>query len=307
MTLKSFILPFTLTLALVGATPAFAQRGGGGHGGGGGGGHMGSGGGHFGGGGHMGGGGGHAGGGHNGGGRPGGGHIGGGPGGHGGGFDHGHFDRGHFGRGFDGHGHGGPFVHVRGVRPFHGFAFHRRLDLGFGLFLGDPFLYPWGYFEPYPYDYGVYPYPYPNAYPDSYDDNSSEYYDQGANTTQPPADPSQNGNTAAAQPTAAQRNYGGVVFDIKPGDATVTVDGRDAGQAKDYGPSDAPLTLNPGRHHVVISKSGYQPMAFDADVPRGQVLPYQGTMQKTSNSSDQQQDDQSDLQQPQAPPQQQQR
>jgi PEGA domain len=273
MTLKQLILPtFALALAMS-AAPASAQRGGGG---GGGGGHMGGGGGFGGGGGHMGGGGGHSGGGagHFGGGSGdfgGGGHFGGGRPGfeeHGGFHDgnrefdrqfHGHDFDGRFrGHDFDGRFHGVDrfdrgrgfdrgFDHVRMIRPFGGpfFGFRPRFDLGFGLFVGWPVPYPWDYVAIDPYYYPYAPY---------YD-----LYDQG-NLNQ-------------------QRNFGGVSLDITPGDATVTVDGTNAGTAQTYSPSSAPLTLTPGPHQIVIAKPGYKTMTFDADVVQGQVIPYKGTMQ----------------------------
>jgi hypothetical protein len=264
MSLKSFILPMTFAVVLA-ATPAFAQHGGGGHMGGGGGhsgGHFG--GGHGGGGGHHGGGQGH--GGDHGQSRPGGGfdrHD---------GFNHGGFNHGGFGHGGFGHhgGFGGPFVHVRPIRPFHGpfFAFRPRFNLGFGLFLGWPVDYPWGYFAPYPYPYGSFP------YDDPYDDAAAEV---GPDTYDQSQQSATNDNSSAAPD--ANRNVGGISLNITPGDATVWIDGQNAGSVSDYSPSSAPLTLAPGRHHVVVEKPGYQTMTFDADVTQGQVLPYQGTMQ----------------------------
>jgi PEGA domain len=245
MSLKSFIIPLGLMATLaIAPTSAFAQRGGG-HGGGG---HMG--GGHFGGGNH--GGGGYHGGGH--------GHDGHGP--VRGGFDHhGGFDHRIDGR--FGHRFGGPFVGVRVVRPFHGpfFRFRPRFSLGFGLFLGYPVPYPWYYVAPYPYGY----------YPDSpYDDDLNDVpYDY--------PDPA-NGSASIA-PSDEQQNLGGVSLNITPDDATVTVDGSAAGIVADFSPSTAPLTLEPGQHHIVIEKPGYHTLTFDADVLQGQVLPYQGTMQ----------------------------
>jgi hypothetical protein len=40
------------------------------------------------------------------------------------------------------------------------------------------------------------------------------------------------------------------------------------------------LTLTAGRHHVEIRAAGYQTMTFETDVTAGQVIPYQGTMQR---------------------------
>lgn len=72
--------------------------------------------------------------------------------------------------------------------------------------------------------------------------------------------------------------YGGVSFDIQPYDAQIFVDGIYVGDAQDFGPEDAPLTLTSGRHHIEVRASGYQVMAFDANILPGQVLPYQGTL-----------------------------
>jgi hypothetical protein len=265
---RYFIIAITFAAALaIGAPPASAQRGGGGHMGGG-----------------------HPAGGHVGGGHPSGGHVGGGsrPDGshvdgghmrggdgsfHGAPHDPGRFDHRVVGPQFRGvgprfngvHGFGGPFVHLRVVHPFHGpfFAFQPRANLGFGLFLGYPVPYPWDYVAPYPYAYPYYADPNGQTYADPNGQTYSESDDSGNSST----------------PSDAQRDYGGISFDITPGDASVYVDGTVVGTAQSYSPSSAPLTLTPGLHHVVIVKPGYQSMTFDSDVSAGQVIPYQGTMQ----------------------------
>jgi len=141
------------------------------------------------------------------------------------------------------------------VRPFPGpfFAFRPRFSLGFGLFDGYPFAYPWDYVavDPYYYPYDVDP------------DGSTYGQPEDLNST----------------PSNELHNYGGISLDITPGDASVAVDGTDAGTVETFSPSSAPLTLAPGHHHIVIEKPGYQSMTFDADVIQGQVIPYKGTMQ----------------------------
>jgi hypothetical protein len=197
----------------------------------------------------------HGGGGHMGGGHSGGGQMHGGGGSfHGGGHhDSRGFDHRGAGRSFDGrHRFGGPSQHVRVIRLFRGpfFAFRPRFNLGFGLFVGYPVPYPWYYVAPYPYD----------TQPDGLTYGDPNDYD----------------NSLA--PSDEQRDYGGISFDITPGDATIFVDGIAVGAAQTFSPSSAPLTLVPGLHHVVIQKPGYQSATFDADVTEGQVIPYQGTM-----------------------------
>jgi hypothetical protein len=72
--------------------------------------------------------------------------------------------------------------------------------------------------------------------------------------------------------------YGGMSFDVQPYDAQIFVDGAYVGNAQDFGPEDAPLTLTAGRHRIEVRAPGYQVMSFDANVVPGQVLPYQGTL-----------------------------
>ena len=58
------------------------------------------------------------------------------------------------------------------------------------------------------------------------------------------------------------------------------MDGQYVGLVSSFSRTTQPLTLTPGRHHVEIRAVGYQMMAFDTDVPPGQVVPYQGTLQR---------------------------
>jgi hypothetical protein len=60
----------------------------------------------------------------------------------------------------------------------------------------------------------------------------------------------------------------------------VFVDGAYMGTAGEFGASAEPLGLNTGRHRVEIRASGYRTMTFEADVKPGQVIPYQGTLQR---------------------------
>ena len=152
-------------------------------------------------------------------------------------------------------------MHV--IRPFPGpfFTFRPRFGLGFGLFVGYPVPYPWDYVAPYPY----YDYPY---YDDSYNGGAPDVPDTGTAGTVNPV------------PSADEsRDYGGISLDITPGDATVRVDDTIVGTAQNFSPSEAPLTLTSGVHHVVIGKPGYHSMTFESEITAGQVLPYQGTLQ----------------------------
>lgn len=197
----------------------------------------------------------------------------------------------------------------RFYRPY--YSFRPRVSLGFGLWVGYPVSYPYSYgyydpWSPYGYDYGypAYPsngYPYPsNTYP--YPSNGYPYpsntYPYPANgypsTTYPsnpypatsyPSDPSQaypqypnSSNSVGVQP--GQQNLGGVSFDITPNTAEVFIDGELVGQVGQFAPSTQPLGLTPGRHQIEVRAPGYRTISFDADIIAGQVIPYQGAMER---------------------------
>jgi len=183
---------------------------------------------------------------------------------------------------------------VRFYQPY--YTFRPRLSLGFGLWLGYPVRYTsyYGYYNPYyyPYPYDPYAYPYgypaapypaypPSAYPPAYPPTA---YPPSA---YPPAAPSgtypQSGYPA--QPpqgsiSASQANTGGVSFEIQPSDAQVSVDGQYVGTVGQFTPTSQPLGLTAGRHHIQISAPGYRTMDFDVDVVAGEVLPYQGALER---------------------------
>jgi hypothetical protein len=185
-------------------------------------------------------------------------------------------------------------------RPY--YSFRPRLSLGFGLWAGYPvaypyyYDYPYGYAYPYPYgsypydDYGyaapsysypAQPYTYPNQatpYPPSnYPSSAVPDYDSGSSA---PGYPAQQPPSVGVERGGAQAAPGGVSFEITPGTAAVFVDGTFVGTAATFGPSSQPLGLVPGRHHIEIRASGYRTMTFDADITSGQVIPYQGTLQR---------------------------
>jgi hypothetical protein len=145
------------------------------------------------------------------------------------------------------HSYATPYYHYYGTpyRPYYFghpyYSFRPRFSIGFGLWLG--------FGVPYPYSWVSYP---PPVY---------GYY-QGAVRVVP-------GATA----------YGGVSFDISPRDAAIILDGTFIGYASDFAPNAAPLTLAPGPHRIEVQADGYQPMSWDVDIVRGQVIPFRGDMQ----------------------------
>jgi hypothetical protein len=179
-------------------------------------------------------------------------------------------------------------------RPY--YTFRPRISVGFGLYAGYSVGYPYyGYGYGYPYlyryDYG-YPYPYPYAsypYPYAYSGSGYPYpdYRPSANATSTyqnypqQAPPAQGGQgSIGVAPGTPQRSSGGISFDIAPSNAQVYIDGEYVGLVSNFSPTSQPLTLAPGRHHVEIRLVGYQTMTFETEVTSGQVVPYQGTMQR---------------------------
>jgi PEGA domain-containing protein len=177
------------------------------------------------------------------------------------------------------------------------YAFRPRFTLGLGLFVGYPIAFPYfGYAYPYPYAYSYpYSYPYPDPYPASsypYPAGSYPYPNPSsypsAGPTYPGQYPSQYSNQYPSQPPSqgsvgvapGQTALGGVSFDITPGDAQVYVDGSYMGVVSNFSATSEPLTLTVGRHSIEIRAAGYKTRAFEADVTPGQVIPYQGTMER---------------------------
>jgi hypothetical protein len=172
------------------------------------------------------------------------------------------------------------YAPVRFYRPY--YAFRPRFGLGFGLFIGYPISYSYPYYYPdYYYPYSApyayaYPYPYASTYPaptPSYP--APAQYDS--------AYPPQTQNSVGVQPgvsQADQQNAGGLSFEITPSDARVIVDGHELGAVGQFTPTSQPLGLPAGRHHVEIVANGYRSMSSDVDVLAGQVIPFQGVMER---------------------------
>ena len=169
------------------------------------------------------------------------------------------------------------------------YSFRPRFSVGFGLWLGYPVPYAYSYYDPFYYGYGypatVYPSnPYPsNPYPASPYPPANPYPAYPPDTTYPQSsqpypqtvpDP----NSIGVQP--GQANLGGLSFDITPRDAQVLVDGNVVGTVDQFTPSSQPLGLSAGRHRLQIEAQGYRALSFDVDITSGQVLPYQGAMER---------------------------
>lgn len=175
------------------------------------------------------------------------------------------------------------YAPARFYRPY--YSFRSRLSLGFGLFIGYPVAYSYGYYDPYSYYPYAYPYAYPNANPYSYPyaeaPVQAPYY---SNYSAPaPYYPQAGQSSVNVQPipqTAQSSDTGGLSFEITPADARVIVDGRDLGTVGQFTPNSQALGLPAGRHRVEIVAPGYRTMSSDVDVLAGQVVPFQGVMER---------------------------
>ncbi len=189
---------------------------------------------------------------------------------------------------------------LRFYRPY--YTFRPRVSIGFGLSLGYPVRYSsyYGYYDPfyvypsYPYGYAYpypYPYPYSYSYPSAYPAYPPPAYPPSTyppSTYPPSAYPP--GSTQPAYPQSgyppqgsispSQPSTGGMSFEIQPSDAQIYMDGRYVGTVGQFSPTSQPLGLTAGRHHIRITAPGYRSMEFDADIVSGEVLPYQGTLER---------------------------
>src|SRR5436190_5564492 len=176
---------------------------------------------------------------------------------------------------------------VHYVHPY--YAFHPWYSIGFGISVGYPFAWSYPYYYPaynpyaYPYAYS-YPYAAPYAptattpYPYPYGGTT---YPTGGATTYPSQYPAgTTGSVNVQQQAPNQQNSGGISFEITPGTAELWIDGVRVSTVAQFTPTSQPLGLTAGRHRIEIKAPGYQTINIDADVVAGQVIPYQGTMQR---------------------------
>jgi hypothetical protein len=189
----------------------------------------------------------------------------------------------HGGRSAGGRGAGsaGTFVprSARGVRPPSAFlghysfgaprphspyyVFRPHVFIGLGLWAGYPIAYGYpyedtgGYSYLDPYGYDVAPRA-PSAPPDGVSDD--------------PARVPQTDNILSV--------LGGLTFDVTPDDADVFIDGRLVGSVGQFSSASRPLSLTPGRHQVQIRAAGFSALGFHVDITAGQVMPFQGTLER---------------------------
>jgi hypothetical protein len=175
---------------------------------------------------------------------------------------------------------GGPFVHSQGFNG-HGFVvgpahfyrpyytFRPRGSLGFGMWAGYPFAYPYAFYNPFFY------YPYDSSYSD---DSSFPQYPEGYLSSDESAPSYSTSWSSMVEPD--QTNMGGLSFDVTPATAEVFVDNMRVGTVGQFTPTTQPVGLPAGHHHIEIRALEYQTMSFDVDVVAGEVAPFQGTMDR---------------------------
>jgi hypothetical protein len=166
--------------------------------------------------------------------------------------------------------HDGP----RPQRRNRSFAFKPRFNVGHGIVVGYPIIYPYAY----PYD----PFspamaaPYNNAPP-----APNTYSNVDSLDSRPmPGSVTARSTAPGAIACEASAPCGGVSFDITPDTAQVYVDGVFAGLVSDFEATSAPLLLAPGSHYVEIRLAGYRSASFDVTIAAGEVTPYQGTLER---------------------------
>ena len=58
------------------------------------------------------------------------------------------------------------------------------------------------------------------------------------------------------------------------------MDNMRVGTVGQFTPTTQPLGMEAGHHHIEVRAAGYTTLSFDVDVIAGQVIPYQGTMER---------------------------
>ena len=166
--------------------------------------------------------------------------------------------------GFNGRGFVGP-AHF--YRPY--YTFQPRRSLGFGMWAGSPFAYPYAFYDP------LFYYPYDSSYSD---DSSFPHYPDGYLSSDDSAPTYSTSWSSMVQPD--QTNMGGLSFDVTPATAELFVDNMRVGTVGQFTPTTQPVGLPAGHHHIEIRTPGHHTMSFDVDIVAGEVTPFQGTMER---------------------------
>jgi hypothetical protein len=140
----------------------------------------------------------------------------------------------------------------------------------------NPYVYGYPYMDRYAYAYPN-PYPAPAPAPNPYP-YVSPYPPIGSYPSSTGPAPAPGYGVQVQDPNNTQAQYGGLSFQIEPGNAKVLVDNAYVGVAGQFTATSQPMTLAAGRHRIEIQLEGYQTIAFDVNIAPGQVIPYEGRL-----------------------------
>lgn len=76
------------------------------------------------------------------------------------------------------------------------------------------------------------------------------------------------------------QSRGGLRLKVKPSDARVYVDGYFAGKVEQFDGQFQKLDIEKGKHKIEISAAGYAPMVIEVDITPGQVMTWEGNLEK---------------------------
>jgi hypothetical protein len=137
----------------------------------------------------------------------------------------------------------------------------------YGGLIGGAFLYDPLFYAPYswsPYWAAFYSTPFSPWY-------GSTFFRSGIG-------PESNAPTSAADPFAIDGPSGGLRLKIEPKNADVFVDGYYAGMVNDFNGTFQHVNRRPGPHHIEVSASGYETLAFDLIIQSRHTMTYRGAL-----------------------------
>jgi PEGA domain-containing protein len=88
------------------------------------------------------------------------------------------------------------------------------------------------------------------------------------------------GGYADQTPSRPSIETGAIHLKITPQYAQVYVDGSYVGVVDDFDGVFQKLQLDSGAHRIEVRADGYEPLAFDVQVPRDRAITYRGALQK---------------------------
>jgi hypothetical protein len=153
------------------------------------------------------------------------------------------------------------------------YTFRPRFNVGYGVVVGYPIIYPYAYpFDPFSPSSGSPSYGVAPSSPNTYSNASSAPATSSIGRVE--------SSSSAAIACEGPAPCGGVSFDLSPASAQVYVDGVFAGVAEDFSATSAPLLLAVGTHYLEIRQAGFRTASLDVTIAAGEVTPYEGTLER---------------------------